>query len=392
MNLRNRLRKEGAPLLASIVVFVSTSEYVIAGILDNIAQWAHVSVAAAGQLITVFAVANAIGSPLFVMATAKMDRRKLMIVSLWIVVLGSVLTITLPGFGFLIVSRIVLAIGAGVFVIVAKTIAAKLASPGKQAEAIGTVIIGFSAALIVGVPIGRVIASSFDWKYIFVGIGLLSLFAIVAVYRMIPSTEGEAPAPLGKQIALVKNPMIWTGFGITFFWQLGYAVLYAYIVPFLLEVTSIGKHQISLALFIFGIATLVGSKFGGFLTDRIGIPRSLLGGMAVHVVALVLLSTMAESTVVTITLLMLWGLSAWSSGPGLQFNLVALAPEASGMMLSLYGSILQISIAAAGGIGGLAASRYSVHAVSWTAAVSVGIAVALGVISFRQKHYKEAYS
>jgi DHA1 family putative efflux transporter-like MFS transporter len=102
---------------------------------------------------------------------------------------------------------------------------------------------------------------------------------------------------------------------------LGYAILDAYIVPFLLDVTTMGEHQISLALFAFGIATLVGSKFGGFLTDRIGIPRSLLGGMAVHVVALVLLSTMGKSAAVTIPLLMLWGFSAWSSGPGLQFNL-----------------------------------------------------------------------
>lgn len=336
-------------MLAFISFFVSTSEYVIAGILDNIAIGAHISIAMAGQLITVFAIANAIGSPLFVMAAAKLDRRKLMIVSLWIVVLGCILTITLPGFGFLIVSRIILAIGAGVFVIAAKTVAAKLAQPGKQASAIGTVILGFSASLIVGVPIGKVIAASFDWKFIFVAIGILSLFAIIAVNRMIPPSKGEIPVPLGQQIALFKNSMIVTGFGITFFWQMGYAILYAYIVPFLLEVTTMGKHQISLALFAFGIATLVGSKFGGIMTDRMGIRKSLLCGLAVQVVALILLSLTDHSTVVAIPLLMLWGFSAWFSGPGLQFHLVELAPEASGIMLSLYGSVLQLSIAAAGG-------------------------------------------
>lgn len=183
-------------MLAFISFFVSTSEYVIAGILDNIAQWSHISLAAAGQLITVFAVANAIGSPIINIATAQLDRRKLMILALWIVVLGSVMTITLPGFGFLIVSRIVLAIGAGIFVIAAKTIAAKLVAPGKQAGAIGTVILGFSVALIVGVPIGRVVAAEFDWKFIFVGIGILSLLAVFTVYRMIPATEGEAAVPL----------------------------------------------------------------------------------------------------------------------------------------------------------------------------------------------------
>ncbi|WP_027091910.1 MFS transporter [Cohnella thermotolerans] len=372
-------------LLAFMSFYVSTSEYVIAGILDQIAAWANISISAAGQLITVFAIAGVIGSPIFVMATTKMDQRHLLMLALAIVVLGSVLTVTLPGFGFLIVSRIVLAIGGGVFVIAAKTVAAKLAAPGKQAGAIGTVIIGFSASLIAGVPIGRVVAAAYGWKVIFVGIGILSLLAIFVVARTIPPTEGDAPVPLGKQLALLKNPNILTGFGVTFFWQLGYAMLYAYIAPFLLNVTSMSEREVSMALFAFGVATLIGSKFGGFMTDRIGIPRSLIGGMIVHVLALVLLSGFAKSTVVTIPLLMLWAFSAWSSGPGLQFSLVALAPEASGIMLSLYGSILQLSIAAAGGIGGIAAGGLSIRAVGWIAAVSVAIAVILAAISFSRK-------
>ncbi|UUZ83548.1 MFS transporter [Paenibacillus sp. P26] len=372
-------------MLAWISFFVSTSEYVVAGILDQIAAWANISVSAAGQLITVFAIANAIGSPLFVMATTKMDRRHLLMISLAIVVLGSLLTVTLPGFGFLIVSRIVLAIGGGVFVISAKTVAAKLAAPGKQAGAIGTVILGFSASLIAGVPIGRIVVAAYGWKVIFVGIGILSLLAIIAVTRTIPPTDGDAPVPLGRQLVLLKNPEILSGFGVAFFWQLGYAMLYAYIVPFLLNVTSMSEREVSAALFAFGIATLIGSKFGGFMTDRIGITRSLMGGMLVHVIALVLLSSIAKSTVVAIPLLMLWAFSAWSSGPGLQFNLVALAPEASGIMLSLYGSILQLSITAAGGMGGIAAGTASTQAVGWIAAASVAIAAILAVVSFRRK-------
>lgn len=376
-------------MLAFISFVVSTSEYVIAGILDKVADWAHISVSAAGQLITVFAIANAIGSPIFVMFTAKMDRRKLLLLSLYIVVLGSLLTVTLPGFGFLIFSRVVLAIGGGVFVTAAKTVASKLASPGQQAGAIGTVITGFSASLIVGVPIGRVVASAYDWRVVFVGIGILSMLAIFAVARIIPETDGEAAVPLTDQLALLKNRKVLVGFGITFFWQLGYAILYSYIAPFLLTITSMSEQEVSTALFTFGIATLIGSKFGGFMTDKIGIPRSLVGGMIVHVIALVLLSTIARSTFVTIPLLMLWAFAAWSSGPGMQFNLVLLAPEASGIMLSLYGSIIQFSIAAAGGIGGIAVGNLSMIGISWIGATSVAIAVILAMISFGMiGHYK----
>jgi len=199
---------------------------------------------------------------------------------------------------------------------------------------------------------------------------------------VIPATNGEAAVPLGKQLTLLKNPKIVVGFGITFFWQLGYAMLYAYIVPFLLTVTSMSEREVSIAMFAFGVATLIGSKFGGFMTDRIGIPRSLVCGMLVHVIALVLLSTIARSTFITIPLLMLWAFSAWSSGAGLQINLVLLAPEASGMVLNLYGSILQFSIAAAGGIGGITAGSLSMLAVSWIAAAFVAIAVILAAVSF----------
>lgn len=97
--------------------------------------------------------------------------------------------------------------------------------------------------------------------------------------------------------------------------------MYSYIAPFLLTVTSMSGREVSIALFAFGIATLIGSKFGGFMTDRIGNPRTLVGGLVVHVIALVLLSTIARSIFVTIPLLMLWSFSAWSSGPGMQYNL-----------------------------------------------------------------------
>jgi MFS transporter, DHA1 family, putative efflux transporter len=369
-------------MLALITFMVSTSEYVIAGILDKVAASNHVSVSVAGQLITVFALANAIGSPLIVMATTRLDQRKLLMLSLVFMVLGSMMTITFHGYGFLIISRIILALGSGVFAIAAKTAAAKLAPPEKQAGAIGTVILGFSAAIIVGVPIGRVVATVYDWKLIFVGIGVLSLLAIFVILRTIPATNNGGAIPLGKQLSYLKDPKILMGLGVTFFWQLGYGVMYSYIAPFLLTVTSMSGREVSGALFAFGIATLIGSKFGGFMTDRIGNPTTLVGGLVVHVIALLLLSTIARSTIVAIPLLMLWSFSAWSSGPGMQYNLVWLAPEASGIMLSLYGSFIQLGIAAAAGIGGIAVKSTSVLAVSWIGAVSVAIAAIITAVSF----------
>ncbi|XRG77943.1 MFS transporter [Rossellomorea sp. GAMAL-10_SWC] len=369
-------------MLALITFIVSTSEYVIAGILDKVAISTNVSVSVAGQLITVFALANAFGSPLVVMATTRLHQRKLLILSLALVVFGSLMTIILPGFSFLIISRIILALGSGVFAIAAKTTATSLASPEKQAGAIGTVILGFSAAIIIGVPIGRLVATYYDWKLIFVGIGVLSLLGIFVIMRTIPTTNNGAAIPLGKQLSYLMNPKILMGLGITFFWQLGYGVMYSYIAPFLLTATSINGREVSFALFAFGIASLVGSKFGGFMTDKVGNASTLIGGLTIHVIALVLLSTIARPSYVAYPLLILWGFSAWSSGPGMQYNLIWLAPEASGIMLSLYSSFIQLGIATAGVIGGVAVKSTSVLAVSWIGAVSVAIAAIIGAISF----------
>ncbi|MDM5339921.1 MFS transporter [Fictibacillus enclensis] len=117
------------------------------------------------------------------------------------------------------------------------------------------------------------------------------------------------------------------------------------------------------------------------MTDRMGNRQTLIGGLILHVTALVLLSTIASSAVVAIPLLMLWSFSAWSSGPGMQYSLIRLAPEASGIMLSLYGSFIQLGIAAAAGIGGIAVKSISVHAVSWLGAASVAIAAIIAVFS-----------
>ncbi|MEJ8305228.1 MFS transporter [Saccharibacillus sacchari] len=371
-------------LLTLITFVVSTSEGVIAGILDKVAASVNVPLAVAGQLITIFAIANAFGSPLVMIAAAKWNQRKVLIVSLMIMVIGCAATFWLSGFGYLMLSRVVLAIGSGVFAIAAKTAASHLAPPEKQAGAIGTILLGFSAAIIVGVPIGRVVAMSHDWRFIFVGIGLLSLLSIMAIMAVIPAKIKGEVTPIGMQLAYLKQPKILTGLAVTFFWQLGYGMMYAYITPFLLQVALLREGQISMALFAFGIATLIGSKFGGWMSDVVGNGKTLMGSLTVHALALVTLSVMPGSTFVTIPLLMVWSFSAWASGPGMQYNLIELAPQARGIMLGLYGSFIQLGIAAAGGIGGLASNGGSMRLVGLVAAASVTIALLLSRYSSRR--------
>ncbi|PNB64953.1 MFS transporter, partial [Pseudomonas sp. GW456-E7] len=160
-------------------------------------------------------------------------------------------------------------------VVTALTIAAKIASEGKQGSAIATVVMGFTASLIIGVPLGRMIAVALGWKSVFGAIALLGLIAMVVIFFTLPHTEGDKPVPLLQQLALFKKRKVAMGLSITFFWLGGYSVAYTYLSPYLLNISGINGKLLSGVLLIFGIASLVGSKFGGYSTDKWGVPFTL---------------------------------------------------------------------------------------------------------------------
>lgn len=369
-------------MLTFISFMVGTSQFIISGILDQVAASVGVSVSTAGQLITVFALGNAIGTPLIMMVTAKMDRRNQLLLSLAIILFGTVSTLIIPGFGFLMVSRAILGLGTGVFIVTAYSIAANLAPEGRKVSAMSNVAMGASASLVLGVPIGRVIAGATDWKTIFWGIGILCVIAIFTVARTIPRTEGEEPVPLTKQLALLKNLKIAVALSVTFFMFISYSMVNTYITPLLLFVLKGSEQGISMILFALGIASLAGSKLGGFSADRFGGSRTLVVAMGIQALVLAVFSSVSGSVVLSITLLMLWGVSAWMFGPTQNYYLVSLAPEASGIMLSLNSSFVQLGFAAGAGIGGMAVGGSSIMVITWIGAVSVALAATIAAVSF----------
>ncbi|QYK68687.1 MFS transporter [Paenibacillus sp. S02] len=362
-------------ILAIVSFLVGTSEYIISGVLDQIATTMGITVSAAGQLITVFSLAYAIGTPILMAVTAKWDRRKLLLSSLGLFAVANVLSFVLPGFGMFIAARILMALGAGMVVVTALSIAAKIAPAGKQASSIATVTMGFTASLIIGVPLGRMISSAYGWKTVFFGIALTGIIALIVIAMTIPRLKGDRPVPLLQQFALLKKPEVALGLGITFFWLGGYSLAYTYISPYLLNVSGVGEDMLSTVLLAFGIASLIGSKIGGYSADKKGIPFTLLGGMVLHGISLLLLPFAAHSLIAVFALLILWSFAAWTTGPTQQYNLVTLVPESSGVMLSLNQSTMQLAMAAGAGIGGVVVGQVSLSSITWFGAAGVGIAI-----------------
>ncbi|WP_027725975.1 MFS transporter [Tuberibacillus calidus] len=372
-------------ILAIVSFLVGTSEYIISGILDTIADSLEITLAAAGQLTTIFSLVYAIFTPILMGITSSIDRRKLMIFSLGLFVIGNILAFILPGYGLFVVARIVMALGAGMVVVTALTIAAKIAPEGKQGSAIATVVMGFTASLIIGVPLGRIISSLLGWKFIFGGIALLGILAMIIIRASIPLIKGDKPVRLVKQLALLKKRRVTIGLAITFFWLGGYSIAYTYLSPYLLNVSGIEEKLLSGVLLIFGIASLFGSKFGGFSTDRWGVQKTLLGGMSLHVIMLILLSLVTNSYISVLIILILWSFAAWSSGPTQQYNLATIEPESSGILLGLNQSVMQLAMAAGAGIGGIFVEKVSLSSVTWIGALGVTIAIGVALTLSRAR-------
>ncbi|WP_331459289.1 MFS transporter [Paenibacillus sp. FJAT-27812] len=144
---------------------------------------------------------------------------------------------------------------------------------------------------------------------------------------------------------MLKSPRISVALSISFFWILGYMILYTYITPFLLDMTGMSERMVSIGLFAFGLASLLGSQVGGFGVDKWGIPRTMIGGLLLHSGILFLLAAFSHSTMFVLPLLMLWSFFAWSTGPVQQVYLIGMAPQASGIILSMNNSIVQLGMA-----------------------------------------------
>lgn len=369
--------------LSLVSFLVGTSEYVISGILDKISDTMGISITAAGQLVTIFSFVYAILTPVMMAITAKMDRKRLLVSALGIFVVANILSFALQGFEFFIMARVIMAVGAGMVVVTALDIAAKISPEGKQASSIATVIMGFTASLIIGVPLGRIAAAAFGWQSVFGFIAIAGLLAMFVLSRTIPRVKGDEPVPLSKQLALLKNPKVGLGLSVTFFWLGGYSIAYTYISPYLLEAAGISESLLSSALLAFGLASLVGSKFGGYSTDKWGVSSTLLGGMVLHVAALILLSitvSISHEPFTVIAILVFWSFAAWSSGPTQQYNLVRIAPNNSGVMLGLNQSMMQLAMAAGAGIGGIAVDQVSLSSITWFGMIGVVIAIVAALI------------
>ncbi len=370
-------------LLTVGAFLAGTAEYMIAGVVDMVAHDLQISVALAGQLVTAYALAYALGAPVVVMLTARLERKKVMTAAICVFILGNIIAWWSPNFTVLLGSRILLGLGGGVYTVVAMSTVSKLVSSEKLGNAIGTLTMGISGSLVFGVPLGVVLSGWLGWRSAFGVLAVASLIIMLGILRLIPSLPGGKAVPFKQQFSVLRNRKIVSGFFITLFWIAGYAVAYTFLTPFLRETVNMDTAAISITLFVLGVFAMLGSRLGGYGADRWGVIKTVLISMSIHAVALLFLPILNATIVSAIAIVALWIGSAWMTSPTLQTYFIQQTRHSPDLVLSLNTSVLQMGIALGAGFGGIVVNAVGTVAMTpWIGAGVVMLGIAAASISF----------
>ncbi len=341
-------------VLAVAAFVVGMAELIIGGILPLIVSDLKVSVATAGQLISVFALVFAVSGPVLLTLTSQVERKRLYLASLFVFFLGSLLAYFSSTYAVLMASRVVSAMSASLIIVLSITIAVRIVPEAYRARALGLVFMGVSSALVLGVPIGVLVGDAFGWRVLFLGIAILTIVAFVVVAALLERVEPGEVVTLGQQVRALRSTKIVSIHGMMMLVLAGHYTMYAYLAPFLETTMLFNARWVSAGYLVFGFAAILGGYLGGMFSDRLGPPRAMLWMVAVFAVVLFLLPFSTKVPALLWLFLVLWGALSWMIAPAQQSYLIETAPETAEIQQSLSASSLQVGIALGSAIGGLA--------------------------------------
>ncbi|WP_052810539.1 MFS transporter [Variovorax paradoxus] len=377
----------GLAWLALGAFAIGTESFMVAGLLPVLAADLQVSAARAGQLVLLFALSYAIGSPVMAALFARFGRRPLLIASL-AAFSGITLAASMAhGFAQLALARIALGLVAGVFLPTASAVAASMVSPALRGRALAIVTGGGTVAVALGVPLGAWIAGWGGWRSAYLVIAGVAALATWGLAVGLPRGLAAAPAAAARtpSFSVAREPGVLPALLTTMLWATGGFSFYTYVALFLSGTLGFGAEGVGAVFFAIGIAAAVGTAVGGWATDRFGADRMAQGFALMLVVILGGLSLSAQmlprdlALPMVVGLSALWGFAGWGFGPAQAVRLIRLAPDRAPMTLSLNASAVYLGIAAGSALGGTVIDLFGVSAVGWAGAASqlVGLGLML---------------
>lgn len=365
-------------LMALGTFALGTDAFVISGVLSKVGSDLGVSLGVAGLLITVFSGVYAVSAPVSAVLTGNMCRKQVMQLALTIFTAANVLAVFAPDYGVMVASRVLAAVGAGLYTPAAAAAASSIAKPEEQGRALTTVLGGLTIANAVGVPLGTLIGQAVSWRVTFVFVAVLGAIALGGLTLALGPIASPGVVSLRDRVsaAAIKGvPATLFSVGIAI---CGVFTLYIYLAWFLDRVSGLTGAAVSLIYLIFGLTAVICNFSAGWLIDHTSPARIVtvaLGCLAVVQFGFALTARTASGTVavyILAVLVALWGLTSWLFYPAQQKRLVAAAGPRAAVVLSLAASCLYGGQAVAGVLGGVLVRHGPV-----TAAIAAGACVVI---------------
>jgi len=388
----------GGPPLAVLALgafAIGTDGFVIAAVLPGIARDMHVTVGAAGLLVTVFAVVYGLAAPVLTAAVARVDRRIVLVTGMGTLSVSNFAAAFAPGEGWLMAARVIAGLGAAAYSPIALAAAVQLSPPAQRGRAVSNVLAGMTVSLVLGVPLGALVGSVGGWRWTFGVVAAISASATVGIACLLPPIPPLRISTLRVRLALLRRPAVAANLAATFLWITGAFVAYTFVAPVLTAATGWHGAAISVLLLLYGAAAFAGNVAGGWAADRWGATRSVMFALASLIVSLSALALAAlvgppAGTPIAISSLVAWAGAGWSLTPAQSHRLVGLTPTAGPEVLSLNTSAVYLGIAAGAAIGGELLTHLGTAPIGLAAAVLQLLALAVVVVARAPRTNPEA--
>ncbi|WJW92625.1 sugar transporter [Enterobacter pseudoroggenkampii] len=369
--------------LAIAAFIFNTTEFVPVGLLSDIAESFQMETAQVGIMLTIYAWVVALMSLPFMLLTSQMERRRLLIGLFVLFIASHVLSFMAWNFTVLVMSRIGIAFAHAVFWSITASLAIRLAPAGKRAQALSLIATGTALAMVLGLPIGRIVGQYFGWRTTFFAIGMGALVTLVCLIKLLPALPSEHSGSLKSLPLLMRRPALLSIYLLTVIVVTAHYTAYSYIEPFVQVVAGFSANFATVLLLILGGAGIIGSVLFGKLGNR---HASLLVSSAIGLLlaCLLLLMPAAGSESHLAILSLFWGVAIMIIGLGMQVKVLALAPDATDVAMSLFSGIFNLGIGAGALVGNQVILHVSMSAIGYLGAIPALVALVWSVLIFRK--------